>query len=59
MYSNLKVSKIASPRCQQIRGHDKDYTRTLLKNCLGFSQILNEQSGEERNLGVFTSNCNN
>ena len=54
MYSNLKVSKIASPRCQQIRGHDKDYTRTLLKNCLGFSQILNEQSGEERNLGVFT-----
>ena len=34
---------------------DTDKTaRTLSENFEGFSQILKEQSGEERNLGVFT-----
>ena len=51
--------------CQRLRGHgvgvvnnyantDKT-TRTLLENFEGFSQILKEQSGEKRYLGVFTN----
>ena len=38
---------------QQLHGHGEDYEDTF-KNFEGFSQILKEQSGEKRYLGVFT-----
>ena len=60
-----KFDSKVCPRSQRLRRHgvgivnnnaDTDKTtRTLSENFEGFSQILKEQSGEKRYLGVFTN----
>ena len=48
-----KSSRTQCRRSQRLRGHINEYADTF-ENFEGFAQILKEQSGKKRYLGVFT-----